>query len=230
MKKAFTLLELIFVIVVIGILAAVIIPNTRTNPLQEAAVQLVSHIRYTQHLAMIDDKYDDADTNWYKNKWQIIFEETAYSEHKISYTIFADTAGGSSGNVDINEVAINPQDRTKKLTGGTDHFYTTDKEATASMNIGKNFGVSEVKVTGGGGTTTTAKRILFDNFGRPYKITNMTSETKGLAQSPIYIKLCVGSCSGNNDRATNNKELVIKIENETGYACILKENSNETCI
>ena len=57
MKKAFTMLELVFVIVVIGILAAAIIPSTRTNPAQEAAIQLLSDIRYTQHLAMIDDKY-----------------------------------------------------------------------------------------------------------------------------------------------------------------------------
>ena len=79
MKKAFTLLELVFVIVVIGILAVVIIPNTRTNPAQEAAVQLVSHIRYTQHLAMVDDKFNSANTTWYRNLWQIVFNGNQYS-------------------------------------------------------------------------------------------------------------------------------------------------------
>lgn len=68
MRKAFTMIELVFVIVVIGILAAVIIPNTRTNPLQEAAIQLLSHIKYTQHLAMTDDTYDENDPNWYKKR------------------------------------------------------------------------------------------------------------------------------------------------------------------
>ena len=62
MKKAFTMLELVFVIVVAGIIAAVVIPNTKTNPAQEAAIQLLSHIRYTQHLAMVDDKYDSTET------------------------------------------------------------------------------------------------------------------------------------------------------------------------
>ncbi|MBA1433268.1 MAG: prepilin-type N-terminal cleavage/methylation domain-containing protein [Epsilonproteobacteria bacterium] len=37
MKKAFTMLELVFVIVVIGILAALILPRTKTNPVQAAA-------------------------------------------------------------------------------------------------------------------------------------------------------------------------------------------------
>jgi len=79
MKKAFTMLELVFVIIVIGILAAVIIPSTRTNPAQEAAIQLLSHIRYTQHLAMVDDKYDATNPTWFQERWQIIFAGNAYS-------------------------------------------------------------------------------------------------------------------------------------------------------
>ena len=77
MKKAFTMLELVFVIVVIGILSAIVIPNTRTNPVQEAAIDLVSKIRYTQHLAMTNDKY--AAGAWYKNRWQIVFSGNTYS-------------------------------------------------------------------------------------------------------------------------------------------------------
>ena len=73
MKKAFTMLELIMVIVIIGILAAVIMPRTGSNKTAEAAVKLISDIRYTQHLAMIDDKFDATDPNWYKNIWQIRF-------------------------------------------------------------------------------------------------------------------------------------------------------------
>jgi len=79
MKKAFTMLELIFVIVVIGILAAVILPRTKTNPVQEAAVDLLSKIRYTQHLALVDDKYDASNTSWYKNRWQIQFNGNTYT-------------------------------------------------------------------------------------------------------------------------------------------------------
>lgn len=79
MRKAFTMLELVFVIVVIGILAAAIIPSTRTNPAQEAAIQLLSHIRYTQHLAMIDDKYDAANPTWFQERWQIAFTGNTYS-------------------------------------------------------------------------------------------------------------------------------------------------------
>ena len=60
-KKAFTLLEIVFVIVVIGILATVILQRRQDNSLREAALQLISDIRYTQHLALTDDKYNPKD-------------------------------------------------------------------------------------------------------------------------------------------------------------------------
>lgn len=79
MKKAFTLLELVFIIVVIGILAAVIIPRTKTNHNAETAIKLISEIRYTQHLALVDDKYNSNDSTWYKKRWQIMFNGNTYS-------------------------------------------------------------------------------------------------------------------------------------------------------
>jgi len=79
MKKAFTMLELVFVIVIIGILAAVIVPNTRSNPAPEAAVHLQNKIAYAQHLAQTDDKYDATNVNWYKERWQIVFVDNNYT-------------------------------------------------------------------------------------------------------------------------------------------------------
>ncbi|MBN2895607.1 MAG: type II secretion system protein [Campylobacterales bacterium] len=57
MRRALTMIELVFVIVVIGILSAVLIPRMERDSLREAALQVASHIRYTQHLAIVDDKY-----------------------------------------------------------------------------------------------------------------------------------------------------------------------------
>jgi len=79
MKKAFTMIELVFVIVVIGILATAIIPRTRTNHNAETAIDLMSKIRYTQHLAMINDKYDRSDDEWFMKRWSIVFNGTTYS-------------------------------------------------------------------------------------------------------------------------------------------------------
>lgn len=65
-KKAFTMIELIMIMVVVGILSIAIIPRIDRDTLLEATNQIVSHIRYTQHLAMMDNKYNPKDPNWYK--------------------------------------------------------------------------------------------------------------------------------------------------------------------
>ena len=62
MKKAFTMLELVLVIVIVGILSFALVNGWERNTLREAADQLVNHIRYTQHLAMQEDKFDPAAT------------------------------------------------------------------------------------------------------------------------------------------------------------------------
>ena len=54
-NKGFTVIELIFVIIAVGILAAMIIPRLEINGAREAATQMLTHIRYAQHLAMQDD-------------------------------------------------------------------------------------------------------------------------------------------------------------------------------
>jgi len=103
MKKAFTMLELIFVIVVIGILAAVIIPNTKTNPVAEAAVNLLSQIRYTQHLAIINDKFDPNNASWYKDRWQIVLNGNKFSIVSDNNTTFAKN---SQNNSNLNNIPL----------------------------------------------------------------------------------------------------------------------------
>lgn len=74
MKRAFTLLELVFVIVIAGILAFVLIPKSSDTKLLESANQLISHIRYAQQLALNNDQFDPNDENWYKKMWRIEFD------------------------------------------------------------------------------------------------------------------------------------------------------------
>ncbi|OIP58356.1 MAG: prepilin-type N-terminal cleavage/methylation domain-containing protein [Helicobacteraceae bacterium CG2_30_36_10] len=104
MKKAFTMLELVFVIVVVGILAAIIIPNTRTNPVREGAVALLSHIRYAQHLAMVDDKFDAANPLWFRDRWQIRFSGSSYSiQSGNTFAVDPQNRAANLENIDLAE-------------------------------------------------------------------------------------------------------------------------------
>jgi len=226
MKKAFTMIELIFVIVVIGILSAIIIPSTKTNPLQEAAVQVVNHIRYTQHLAMIDDTYNKNDANWYKKRWQIVFINSSKANNKYAYTIYSDSTGESTGDPNIDEIAKNPLYPEKLMTGGSSGgeaklSYNHDNfPGMKKMNIGMSYGVKEVDFSSEC-SVSGSKRIAFDYIGRPIKGKlgsasgaggNITAyESDNLIQGDCDITLI--------DEQDNN--ITIRIKKETGYVSII---------
>jgi len=210
MKKAFTLIEIIFVLVVIGILAAVIIPRTQRDPLREVAIQIVSDIRYTQHLAMIDDKYDGTDSNWYRNRWQMLFAKSKNTSGKdtggnYAYTIFSDYKGTSTGNPDTGEIAVNPLDKNKLLSGGYSGVIDwEDPKASKKLNIGYSYGITKISSSGCGG-----KRISFDNLGRPFKGNDQSwnDSTSSILKTQCIFTFFIGS-----------ENIKIYIEPETGYA------------
>ncbi len=103
MKKAFTLLELVFVIVIAGILAFVLIPKSSDTKLLESANQLISHIRYAQQLALNNDQFDPNDKDWYKKMWRIEFE------HNGTYKVWRGNEAKS------NKIAPDPANPGQKL-------------------------------------------------------------------------------------------------------------------
>ncbi len=211
MKKAFTLLELVFVIAVVGILAAIIIPNTRTNPLREAAIQLVSHIRYTQHLAMVDDKFAINDADWYKKRWQLIFGKSADTNHQVAYSIYSDAAG-LSGNPGISEFALDPMSSDKFLSGGSSgSLLTNDSRANKKMNLGLSYGIDSVILSGGCGGV----RLSFDYLGRPIQGT-IHNSAQSYESSDMIDSRCNITLTDNNTDS-----IIIAVESESGYAHIL---------
>ncbi|MCF6340258.1 MAG: type II secretion system GspH family protein [Sulfurimonas sp.] len=226
MKKAFTMLELVFVIVVIGILAATIIPNTRTNPLQEAALQIVSDIQYTQHLAMVDDRYDANNLHstlnipiWYRERWQILFSANGGSGNVMGYTIFSDTAGDSAGNPDATEIAQNPSNSSELMTGGINSLDVTldiDNAGFVGMNklnLERSYGVDvEFDNTC---RNTGSRRIAFDHIGRPIK-GNLTSNLNAYDDNDLIEVDCDITLTH-----VTGDTLLIRVHRETGYVCIL---------
>ena len=108
------MMELIIVIVVAGILAAVMIPRLERDNLREAANQVVRHIQYAQHLAMVDDVYNAGNTNWYQNRWSINLCSTAYAVERANGSEVAiDTltqrdVNGTDNNIADMGVSISP--------------------------------------------------------------------------------------------------------------------------
>ncbi len=233
MKKAFTMMELVFVIVIVGILSAMIAPNFQRNSLREAADQLISHIRYTQHLAMMDDKFNPSDPKWFKGRWQLYFSNTTNgSDDKWTYSIFSDS-GNYDGNPNQSELAVNPLDTTKYLTGGySGTVQFDDPESTHDILLGKKYGITDIDFLGGCSAPINQERISFDYQGRLlYKNLGGSTSSSGLTmpykrnaelrlvKTQCQVVLClINPCPVGND--IKNK-ITIAIEPETGYAHII---------
>lgn len=230
MKKAFTMIELIFVIVVAGILAAMALPRVDSNNLNEAADQIVSHIRYTQHLAMQDNKFNPNDQFWYKGRWEIRFCNDASihggqcsiggGETGWGYSVYTDsTSTGYNGNPEVGELAVNPQNPAQLMTSGYNGtILPTDERTMEELRLDK-YGITDITfgaICGQDG----AKSISFDNFGRPlYGHFQLLVTPYSRSADGTNARLITEQCT--ITLTANGETRVIAIEPETGYTHIL---------
>jgi len=175
MKKSFSLIELIIVLVVIGILYSTINFNLKDSNLNQAADQLISHINYTRHLAIIDNKmqyypitHNTQDNNrskyWFKSWWQLRIGVKTNQEY--FYEVFSDSSSHTdSTNFDkagslIREFARDPING-KYLDGN----YGND--INKQLNLTSTYGIQLIKLNNIDFKKGSI-RIIFDNKGNIY--------------------------------------------------------------
>jgi len=233
-KPAFTMIELVFVIVVMGILAAMAMPRMERDLRQEAADNVLSAIRFTQHMALMDNVERPGTNTWQKAFWR--FGKEGCSDNGIFYYVGSDKdMGGGIGIVGsgagIGEAAIDPSNGNwmmglnsancetdlsgQVFTGGTT---ASNRPASKNIFLTKLYGISEGKMLFSSSCRTAANgktgHIAFDYLGRPHSgITALTA--------PDYSKLMTTDCNvtlGFEDTSIPN--VIITIEKETGRVFI----------
>lgn len=193
MKKAFTMIELVFVMVVIAILASLAVPNLNQNRLRDAANQLISHIRYTQHLALNDNVFQPNNPTWFQDRWTIWFRTSGYQILKPA----------------LGRIAVDP-------VTGTTLNETTPGSMTNLINeyqitlIDANFGGSCVNANT---AAFDGLAISFDNLGRPHVFDDVAVDRLGAnATNHIMNVACTITLT---DGA--NPNVIITIDPQTGY-------------
>lgn len=237
MKKAFTLIELVFVMVVLGILTFALWPKKQPTQALEAARQIVAHIRYTQHLALNDDKFathTDTDgtgnniaIDWYKRLWRITFSNPEVVPPGCRnggwrYAVYQNISRGLSDRGQpngANEAASNPAQAGKVLSACYSGLSTNTSD---ELNLGQTYKIDRIDF-GEFATDSRIRGIIFDELGRaypngqwttPYDNGRSFSQGRG---SYGRIKLSA------KDGSTAN----ILVFGETGYACV--ENVDPGC-
>lgn len=216
MKKAFTMLELVVVIVVIGIIAAAALPRINDDHIAEAADQVMSHIRYTQHLAMQDSKFDPTDARWFRKRWSITFTRASFCEgaNEWRYSVYHDD-GDATGNLNsANEVARDPSDPSKFMSSGWAGISKANcANASSKYNLARKFGITNVELRGvcRDGNLQT---ISFDEFGRPMR---SVSTPGGGGAARGYDRLVYNGQNCQIVLSTAKRQATITIAPETGF-------------
>ncbi len=213
-RPAFTMIELVMVIVVIGILAALAIPRMERDLRQEAADNILSAIRYTQHLALMDDKTDPSDGKWQKKLWTIRFDLD--TDGGFLYKVGSNENKGT--NINKTETAIDPANGKYMYASSN----TLQPDESPNVLLGKKYGIDTVDFSNcqsiANGTNTSA-HIAFDQLGRPHKGVYNTATND-------YRTVMTGNCTIRFGFEDGSDDLIISIAKETGYAFIVGQDDS----
>lgn len=190
-------------------------PSFNSNPLQKAAEQVANHIRYTQHLAMVDDKFDPTDALykanpgytatydhlWFREYWRIRFYTNSSN---VYYAVFSDR--DREGNIDTSthiEPAIDPLTGLYLYVGNS----TSDPKNNLNMNLTDTYNIINVSSNCDTGNID----IYFDNLGRPYN--------GSIAGSNPYSAVLQNDCNISLQHQTDGNA-TITVRPETGYVSV----------
>lgn len=228
-KSAFTMLELVFAIVVMGILAAMAMPRLERDLRTEAADNVLSAIRFTQHMALMDNVERPDTPTWQRSFWR--FGKEGCSDNGIFYYVASDKS--REGNINVlgnGEAALDPENRNWMMglngqpcetdlsnqifIGGTVEY---NRPASANIFLTKLYGISEGRMQFSAACQTTNANnghIAFDYLGRPHSsITN--------SNRPDYSTLMTADCNITlSFEDASIPSVIITIEKETGRAFI----------
>ena len=216
-KFAFTMIELVFVIVILGILASIAMGRMERDLHQEASSTMLSHIRLAQQLAISDNKHRSDNNPWWQRAyWQVQFRQCLNSEW--SYRVGSDIGlDGGVNSLSKLESAINPIDGK--------YLFTTDcqnlgNDESPSVRLSKKFGIQNIN-------STCTQTIGFDYLGRPHRGVNYNSANFSKIMTNDCVLTFILSTDINGDGSVdNNDSFSIRIQAETGHAFIVgQENS-----
>lgn len=212
-RPAFTMIELVMVIVVLGILGAIALPRFERDIKQEAADSVLSDIRYTQHLALMSSKHKFDEPKWQRAFWKISFESCGDGSGLF-------TSIGSDmdylGDISQSEAAIDP-------ANGKVMFWTNidscadggDSNTSDRIFLTKKFGIKGIAGTGG---CNEIRHIGFDHLGRPHvSFSSSTTPDYGSYMNTA----CIFTFTMSDDDTFS-----IRINPETGYAFIVDQEDS----
>ncbi|NOR56703.1 MAG: prepilin-type N-terminal cleavage/methylation domain-containing protein [Sulfurovum sp.] len=212
-RPAFTMIELVFVIVVLGILASLAMPRLDRDLKQEAADSILSDIRYTQHLALVDNMHEYDDVKWQQKFWRVVFSNCGSD---LFYMVGSDTSKDDSlsANFALEEAATDPTNGKPMFNScGTDNSAYSER-----IFITNKYGITAVAASNACSNNNSNKYIGFDHLGRPHY-------GFSAATAPDYSSHITSTCTF-TFTMSDGDTFGIEILPETGYAQIVGQDAS----
>lgn len=159
-KRGFSLLELIFAILLIALITSFIVYKKFDNSLDIAAKRVLLYLKYTRHKALIDDRFDPNDDEWSKKRYSFRLRR-CNNKSGIYYTIHSDK--NANGHITKEETLKDP------LTGKYIYSANTCNEVSSNSKyvlLTKLFSIVDAKISCN--DTSSLGLISFGNDGRVY--------------------------------------------------------------
>lgn len=237
LRSAFTLIELIFVIVIVAILGVVMAPKLSNDDLQLATDQVIRHIRLAQHLALHEDmylsesnqskRYTDiqqqrkASQQWFKQWWRIQFHTnhsyTTYSDHPTETTSqqYGNDPDFSTNPPGSDRFAIDPYSGLFIAAAMTNNA-VPESMRLADVHLTDKYGVSvSLNSCAHASGSTTSRHILFDHLGRPHCAISPTGGNAATLNPFRQIMITQRRITITSN--STNESKIICIEPETGF-------------
>ncbi len=199
-KKSFTLIELLFTIILVSIVSGIIYSKIKTSKLDLAVNRIILYLNYTKYLASIENQYDVTDSKWFKKLWTFKFQRCRSSVTGLYFIVYSDK--DTDGYIDKIETAIDPLN--------SRHLYSSNwcNEKSSSNNkyvlLSNEYNIVSVDVSCN--NTSSLGQISFDQYGRIYsKLSN--GEYSNEIEQDCIITL----------KDKNNDQKSIKISANTAY-------------
>ena len=199
MKKSFTLLELIFTIVIIAIVSSIIIPKPQYSNLDQAAQRIILYLKHIRYLALVDNKYSLTNNEWFKARWTLKFQNCSNDEDGLYFVVYSDESGGTA-HFKKSECAKDPI-TSKYLYSSSSCI--SKKDESKYILLTKEYGITRVAMTCN--ETSTIGKISFGERGNIYSLIGTLADN--ILTETCYIKLF--------DK--DGKFVKIAIEPQTGF-------------
>ncbi len=178
MKKSFSLLELILVIFLISFIYTTFIPKKADYKLKEITHKISLYLSYLRYQALIDDKYDLKQEEWFKKRWTLKFFNCNKSVGGIYFVMYSDK--NMKGHPNQNESLKDPL--TNKYIYSS-KFCKENPKNSKYVLLTKNYDIKKVEVSCN--NTSGIGQISFGSDGKIY--TKLSKEKEYQLKNSCHI-------------------------------------------